>query len=83
MGDTLLAIWAGLLMEYKTAIYSNKIIKPPQMRTFVHAQPSELRIHAKMEPIANPRRTPIQKSKVPSRFTIAKKPLDKRIKTRK
>lgn len=70
IGDTLLAILAGLLIEYKTAIYSTKIINAPQMRKFIHDHPSELRIHAKIEPMANPDGAPIQNSKVPSRFTI-------------
>ena len=70
IGDTLLAILAGLLIEYKTAIYSTKIIKPPQMRRFIHDHPSALRIHAKIEPMANPNGAPMQNSKVPSRFTI-------------
>ena len=70
IGDTLPAILAGLLMEYKTAMYSTKIIRPPQMRRFLHDHPSALRIPAKMEPTANPKGAPMQNSKVPSRFTI-------------
>ena len=44
IGDTLPAILAGLLMEYKMAMYSTKIIRPPQMRRFLHDHPSALRI---------------------------------------
>ena len=46
IGDTLLAILAGLLIEYKTAIYSAKIINAPQMRKFIHDHADEAEIDA-------------------------------------